>query len=292
MKLFISALQSNVNSVKITEEAPPSESILYHYTSFQSALNIIESEKLWTTHIKYLNDLKEFQHAVDLTRNILTLKLRNNKNELEVFIYKLLLDWIKNKNGANTFIFSLTEKSDLLSQWRGYCTKGGVSIGFNYSKLKAKSKSQGFRLVKCVYDIEKQEEFIEKIINEIKDKYTKNHTSYVGSKINELSQQFYSSFLLMATRLKHPSFREEKEWRLIGGPFSNKLEKFKFRSALQMLIPFYEFDLFSDKNLMIEKIVIGPNKDQQLAGDSFRLYIHKKEKGWSLKNSEIPFKGE
>jgi hypothetical protein len=40
---------------------------LYHYTTQRGILGIIGAKELWVTHTQYLNDRREFRHAVDLT---------------------------------------------------------------------------------------------------------------------------------------------------------------------------------------------------------------------------------
>ena len=42
-----------------------------HYTSQLGLMGIISNEVLWATNIKFLNDEHEFQHALDLIREII-----------------------------------------------------------------------------------------------------------------------------------------------------------------------------------------------------------------------------
>ncbi len=41
---------------------------LYHYTTQSGLLGIIRTRTIWATHTQYLNDRREFLHAVDLVR--------------------------------------------------------------------------------------------------------------------------------------------------------------------------------------------------------------------------------
>jgi hypothetical protein len=41
---------------------------LYHYTTQTGLLGIIKDRQIWATHTQYLNDRREFLHAVDLVR--------------------------------------------------------------------------------------------------------------------------------------------------------------------------------------------------------------------------------
>src|SRR5262249_828164 len=44
------------------------EKPLYHYTTQAGLMGIIKDRQIWATHTQYLNDRREFLHAVDLVR--------------------------------------------------------------------------------------------------------------------------------------------------------------------------------------------------------------------------------
>ena len=44
---------------------------LYHYTSQKGLLGILKDQKIWATHVQYLNDSTEFHFAIDLARSVL-----------------------------------------------------------------------------------------------------------------------------------------------------------------------------------------------------------------------------
>jgi hypothetical protein len=47
---------------------PQTETPLYHYTTQRGLLGIISSKEIWVTHTQYLNDRRQFVHAIDLAR--------------------------------------------------------------------------------------------------------------------------------------------------------------------------------------------------------------------------------
>ena len=55
--------------------APP-PAILYHYTTQQGLLGIIRDKEIWASHTQYLNDAREFRHALDLIKEEL-LKIKS-----------------------------------------------------------------------------------------------------------------------------------------------------------------------------------------------------------------------
>ena len=58
-------------SVKeILSRQPPK--ILYHYTDQEGLLGIIGKKEIWASHTQYLNDQREFRHAIELVQDELS----------------------------------------------------------------------------------------------------------------------------------------------------------------------------------------------------------------------------
>ncbi|PZW39680.1 Protein of unknown function (DUF2971) [Mesonia algae] len=260
---------------------------LYHYTSYDSVFNIINSKKLWITQINFLNDESEFKYAGDIGRRYLIKLLKSSLGNDEKYVYEKLLENTVFDHSNNCFVFSLSEEKDLLSQWRGYCKDSGVSMGFNYTELLNISNEQQFKIYPCIYSLEDQEKAIKRIIDDITQLYKKNKFDIHNH--NFFWQVFNSMFSILAKCIKHPSFKEEKEWRLIGGPFKISDQKCNYRPTKNMLIPYYEFDLSSSETLGLDEFVIGPNKHLHRARESFSLFGHRNKYRWNVKTTEIPF---
>jgi hypothetical protein len=62
----------------MSSKSPPD--IIYHYTSQDGLVKILKTKLLWASHILYLNDQKEFQHAFELTKEKLKGALLNCKS--------------------------------------------------------------------------------------------------------------------------------------------------------------------------------------------------------------------
>jgi hypothetical protein len=58
--------------------------------------------------------------------------------------------------------------------------------------------------------------------------------------------------------LKHKSFEEEREWRIITKPLMCSGERFDYRAGASMLIPYFRLPLSQQESLGIREIVIGP----------------------------------
>lgn len=278
----------NLKNINLPEE-------LFHYTSQGGLLGIFSSDSLWTTNISHLNDSQEFQLALNQTRELLLERRKSNSTEQEKI--DCLLHNIETIRDMYVFVGSLSQKRDLLSQWRAY--GGGVSgfsIGFNTDNLVAKAEEQGFFLVKCIYDPKEQKHFISELINESLAEDFNVIPGYISPDMPRtyhvlpIGGDFWKKLASLAPIIKHQSFEEEAEWRLISVKFLNK-EAMSFRSGLSSLIPYYEFKL-GDKTNYLNSVTIGPTPNPILAKKSIQMLLTKYDltRATDLYNTEIPFR--
>ena len=134
--------------------SPTTSSTLYHYTGIGGLLGIVESRRVWASHVYYLNDSKEILHACDVFNTVLSEKVDEFHAEEQQFV-KQFAQWLETfrSSAFHIFIFSLSEERSLLSQWRSYTPHGkGVSLGFPPSILNHILKTPGFRIARCLYE--------------------------------------------------------------------------------------------------------------------------------------------
>jgi hypothetical protein len=106
---------------------------LYHYTSLEALVSIVQSKRLRASAIQFLNDTSE---AVRLKEDVVSILRKRTSSSKDQEILKTLIDALDPGPKQSLFVASLSEKSDLLSQWRAYCPSGrGVSIGFSSDSL-------------------------------------------------------------------------------------------------------------------------------------------------------------
>lgn len=97
---------------------------LYHYTDTNSVYSILKNQKIWLTDIRFLNDSQELHDGL----KILSQQLKNPMPGIfTVHEYKdKAINYIRTKFEENVsfgtdeepiFIFSLSSRKDLLSQW-------------------------------------------------------------------------------------------------------------------------------------------------------------------------------
>lgn len=287
----MSFFEEELGATQLETERAEKYERLYHYTAVEGLKGILDSGSLWVTQIQYMNDSKEFGHAVDIALELIKRRKVSASTQLAKF-YSVMENTLYSSNGARTFIFSMTENPDQLSQWRGYCGLGGYSIGFNKSALQELCSSSNFRLEKCVYDDSEKERVIGEVIDGAVD-YFNSQNGRDDYDVIEHESKFYGRFLKIGSTMKHSSFVEEQEWRLIGGPFPWTDQQSQWRTRDGVLLPYYEVKLERDADgyLPVSEVYIGPCKERQLAADSLHVYMQVTKNLFRRRFSKTPYRG-
>ena len=235
----------------------PAPKRLYHYTTMAGLLGIVQRQEIWATHTQYLNDVREFRHAVDIVGGELARMRASSEHEGRTDMLKGLQENTKDVERANVCVTSFSEDRDSLSQWRAYSGGGaGFSIGFSSEFLRSVLNEKCV-LLPCLYDEEEQREFVRDVIRQVLgDTEGRLKNAGDGLSVSTAGAKLNAHLLAYAAMLKHQSFKAEREWR-ISGLFNCK--RFNYRSGTSMLIPYYPMPLTSsDVQFSIEEIVVGP----------------------------------
>ena len=308
-------------------ETPPD--ILWHYTTQEGFLGIIKGKNLRATNIFYLNDATEYKYAKGLLKDVLGsyFPYTNLNNDLQNIInkvslriaedtmfdnsnlfdkhakYKMLLtiqDAVEKLEFNETYILSFTKKGDDLNQWRAYCPhNNGFCIGFSKSELYKRTENLIARnamfLEDCLYLKEKQENLIRQAIDEALTEFEKDFGNSADKKktFNDCLLDFMLRLLRIIPRLKHASFMEEKESRLIYVKLIKTAEEpVNFRAGKSMLVPYIEFPL-SDKDdiTILKKIIVGPTPHMHLSVSAAKSLLETyKVRDCEVVRSEVPYR--
>lgn len=264
---------------------------IYHYTSQSGLIGIFQNKEIWASKIQYLNDSTEFSYAFDLLRS----RLDSNKySGLNEKLKKGLTEIVSGSENLNIFAASFSEEGDLLSQWRAYCPEnGGYNIGFKYSDLKWALQNFEFNIVPCEYSMSRQKELIDDIIDSHIMEYNPENLDDWRNNLHN----FEEKFIQLAPTLKHPSFHQEKEWRIISGVTNYANSNVAFRPGKSMMVPYFEFEL-SEPNAPFDfhEVYVGPTPHQELARHSVIGLMYNSENtqtGLEFRNitqSKIPYR--
>ena len=281
-------MEPDMISQEVSNEIPD---LLYHYTNSAGLSGILNSGKIWTTEIHYLNDKSEIQLAFKYIRNEIesqkkgTGKTRTDE-ELDIMSESLSI-----AEEINVSIASFTENGDQLSQWRGYSEIGnGYSLGF-YGKelLKKVTRDKNYHLVPCIYDERIHLSMVKELVDLTPVLDIKSDPSYSHSLV--FRSTFGDAALSLAAVIKSEGFKEEKEWRLIGPTLLYSSARFRYGN--HTLIPYWEYDV--DINNTLESIIIGPTPEPELSeraisGLLVNIFPNNRRLWSSIKHSNIPFR--
>src|ERR1017187_3619889 len=271
-------------------------SMLYHYTSGIGLIGVLTSRCIWATSIRFLNDSREYDLAVDMIRTSIQARLQNVRSRYEEALYRVLEQNVDRRDTADVYVSSFSKNPDQLSQWRAYCPPtGGYAIGFSGKSLATTVISYEDRfLAKCMYDQSAQQEVIEDLICAIEAAAEKSRRSGLApDRVYRESYKLLGRLLpLAAPILKDPSFREEEEWRLLclGSSFADILPR--FRMGHSTLVPYFEHSIAAEKGASpITGVVIGPTPHPELASEAVQsLMSSRGVQSVASRTSIIPYR--
>jgi hypothetical protein len=283
---------------------------LYHYTSIDGLERILTERCLWASQIHFLNDVQEFKYSLYIFEKVLAELLKEfpkrpipalgpprpprEPKEFLAEFYRRMREFLLSDLFERTpvCVFSLSEKGDLLSQWRGYCPPGGgYSIGFRSDPLVQFLNTCDLYIEPCVYDEREQEAIVKRAVAETGETALKSFPgppAELHKAVTECLVQFFIDFSRIASIVKHPSFHEECEWRIISKPIENKYMSFRVRKSI--LIPYFSISFKDVEPCPIDEIIIGPSPEQDLAKYSLLQFVLRNSLRVSMKTSETPYR--
>jgi len=229
---------------------------LYHYTTWEGLKGILQTQSLWATNYRFLNDYSEIvlfrNKLVSLIlptvfegyKQLLAHKPYLNgkiqkKGGLERIIQhdaEVLIDSQYGALGSEIYILSFCGEPEkqsiadngLLSQWRAYGTGGGAILIFDTEKLEEMLAKEAISyeysavlLADLIYSDDEQklkEEMADeiKILADIARQFFNHENVQKRKEID--SSQGYIPFVSCISRYKHFGFSEEKEVRVVALP--------------------------------------------------------------------------
>lgn len=290
-----------------TNQALPE--LLYHYTTQEGLLGILEKACIWATHYRYLNDTSEGQ----IVSKLLIEELRKrNCDEGVISQGETILSEITSQD---VYATSFSEDGNLLSQWRAYSgNSGGYSIGFSPNYLESIGK-HFFKnisgphylpdnpLIQCQYFKDGVERQLKDKIQQAVDSYieeaerikrTLPSTEQIGRHTPAgISLRHFRDFSRDCAITKDYAFHEEREWRLVVNLHQFGYDGF-IRQGRSMLIPYLKIPLTCPEQCPeIKRIIIGPCPNPAEARMSVKMLLNK-QKIWNVdvKDSMIPYRSQ
>ena len=266
---------------------------LVHYTSAESALKIITSNRLWMRNTTCMVDYKEVQHGYSIM-----LRYFADAQKRSAFVQSLeqcapgvaneamnLFDQWRFDIGANTYIASVSEHGDQednhgrLSMWRAF---GDAKVARVAIVLRVPFYSAAQDDLKVIFSPVAY--LAESEAHQILDAVVRNvcnDASFLATIDRaELVTRIFYMFVAGVSCLKHKGFHEEREWRVIYSPY--RLTSQLINSSIETIggVPQVVFQLpldatraaaLADLDLyrMLDRVIIGPSSYSWVMHDAF-----------------------
>jgi len=253
------------------DASPP---VLYHYTTADGALGILGSGIVRATMIHYMNDSRELAYALSLAEELVF----DSIDRTPEYARELCAEFFAAVRLIAVYAFSLSSHEDQLSQWRAYANSGGYAIGISSHRLQAVGAANNATLVRCMYQPDEQRALLAPIVRDMLASATwTQNDSHAGGLIEGYAARFTSA----AATIKHPSFREEDEWRLVSG-LGIAGDAVRYRVGRGLIVPYVEWPLRNDEQYPVEKVVVGPTLPGTRAARSLH-HLTVASFGWPVK---------
>jgi len=251
-----------------------------HYTSAETAVNIIRHRKVWMRRTSMMNDYSEVEHGLNCLiqayndpelGKVFSEALDSVYSGLSSEVEDLFNQWTSSLV-RRSYMICLSEHLDnedeigRLSMWRAYGGKNSVALVLNPEAIMNENNVLGAFSVPVVYTDDVN---FKKTFSNITLRLENNLNLLKRIPREELKRQISIFFAFHALATKHPGFREEREWKVVAIPDvmgDGMLEK-----SIEIIdgVPqqIYKIPLQNsideglsgmELNELIDKIIIGP----------------------------------
>jgi len=284
---------------------------LFHYTNAQGLLGMLQSNRIWATNCRFMNDPTEIAYGIHLVREISQSVWPKKDTKGWSELKDILSLRLKRFEKSKVYIACFCAAGDLLSQWRGYgAVGGGYSIGFSAREIGVERLN--FRepvppkaiLRKVIYDRRTQERLITdwlRGVSVLEQARLKNPSGPAVQSFMYLWGNFNTYLCEFLICFKDTAYREEQEWRVIQFGTVKEVDVLKasFRTGGAHAIPYVELDFTLVKGpyrgkLPAQLIRYGPTLDPLVTERSLRLLCEAcgyTERHLTIKRSGVPFTG-
>lgn len=257
-----------------------------HYTSAENAFKIIRGREVWMRNVRVMNDHSEVFHGIDQLANFFGKNKVDYETVLSDISPSIFSDVVKifDENShniwGNSFISCVSEhdveEDDFgrLSMWRAY-GRGAVGVALVLNKDAFFCESDALNVAFCPVVYEKTNG-INNLLFEIRDNIQKNidFLTHIG---RECVQKFlYHSLCILSLTIKHPGFKEEREWRVVYIHDSESSYSTEIVSGVPQEVKKINLENIPEKGLvgldlnnLIDRVIVGPTMYPSVIKNSF-----------------------
>lgn len=275
---------------RIDQDLPRTPKVLWHYTDAGGLKGIVESQLLWATDTRFLNDAAEFRYGLDLVmRTLQEVDLTSAKPATQRFVLGLVDDhagsmrpWME--KSVSLFVACFCQDGDLLSQWRAYAGfsggAGGYALGYETKSPQAWVQSapggHELSLRRVIYDFTEQAQACESLIRPLVTLLDMEPSNVEAQRA--FARNLVDGAVEVAAWCKHPAFEEEREWRIVYQRTTDSAPLgLRFRPKMGFLVPYVELALPEPTGvgagiMPVRHINHGPSSDPR-SREGVRMFL-------------------
>lgn len=212
-----------------TEEIMNERKKLVHYTSASTSLSILQHKEIWMRNTRCMNDFSEVRYGIRLfslfCQRPQYQKLKEafgiHGKDFEEAMAKAINNFDEWTN--TTYITCFSEHDDSedqigrLSMWRGYGSDSSVAIVLKPDSFISANKYFGIYTSPVEYLRKDQ---FDELINQLVDRVQSEKDFLESLDASTIQRWVFSMVKFAVVSIKHPGFKEEREWRVIADPES------------------------------------------------------------------------
>jgi hypothetical protein len=274
--------------------------LLYHYTTAEGLLGILDKRCLWMTAVGYVNDHTETMYAYEAAYA----QFRKLAKGIPLIgpliepICERMRHMQPSTAGNQRFVACLSEHADSLGQWRGYSSMGSAyAIGFRTNVLASLSE-RNMIFVKCLYKLEEQERLLLEWANGLAESCERSMLT--GASPNEIVHDNGGGAfdwlreyvgVRMPAFLKNSHFEPEAEWRLVRNIEWLTPAGISFRPGRGTLIPYTKIQFTHEElRAAVSSVTIGPTARTQDATQALASLLSVHNLDAAVLHSTVPYR--
>lgn len=314
--------EDGIGGLEMWLHPKPTVARVWHYTDSVGAQGIVGSGQLWASSILSLNDSQEYRYGATLLLDLVQ-KVSGSRTVPALqrgFIEEVALLVVGSMPYRRFFVCCASEDPDSLSQWRAYGGGVGYAVGLEVTgdgaldildetvpkRRPSRSATHGMdgtflSWAKVLYEHAEQEALLLRGLSALANV----PDELVGKR--SMSVEFAAGFLSSLTILcKHPSFRDEKEVRMIASVPEGH-PSIKFRPGRFGVTPYVRIvqpppgvdgigamfwrGVARQGQLPISAVNVGPSPHAESAADGMRqLLVANRLGSIPLGRTDTPFR--
>ena len=261
---------------------PPGVTTIYHYTTAEALISILEGSTLYATNVKFMNDTTELEYPISLLRKTIDETVHDPNpgvNQAIKDYYNQTIVPRMIEVAERQFILSFSFDKDSLHLWNYYSRDDGYAIGFDLPGLHAAlhgkflqlHDGKGFNYETfsihngiVIYEKEAQEEFFKLTVrkmNILLKLFVSNPKGDINAKLSERIMDVVYVLRSAIYNMKFEPNYIEKEFRFVVIP-DKGFPGPSFRNRAGLIVPFVKI---GGSSLPIRQIIIGPKVRDQMA---------------------------